>query len=66
MEIDILIKAVLPVRRQNVAPFNLRLFMNVSKQKEKKPHELAIRIKNLFWLLLIEGAHHAGFIFVSS
>lgn len=36
MEMDILIKAVLPVRRQNVASFNLRFSINVSKQKEKK------------------------------
>lgn len=35
MEMDILIKAVLPVRRQNVASFHLRFSMNVSKRKEK-------------------------------
>lgn len=34
MEMDISIKAVLPVRRQNVASFNLRLFINVSKKKK--------------------------------
>lgn len=36
MEMDILIKVVIPVRRQNVASFDKKLLTNVSKQGKKK------------------------------
>lgn len=36
MKMDILIKAVIPVRRQNVVSFNMRLLMNVLKRKKKE------------------------------
>lgn len=44
MEMDILIKAVIPVRRQNVASFNMRLLMNVSKRKKRSKKSILQRI----------------------
>lgn len=40
MEMDILIKAVIPARRRNVASFNMRFLMNVSKPKKKKEEKI--------------------------
>lgn len=52
MKMDILIKAVIPVRRQNIVSFNMRLLMNILKRKKKEK----IHFAKDFWIFAFIAA----------